>query len=233
MEAKDFRKHEDTFRSELKDLAEKELANGDLVQLTGTAGKEVKAVDFQHRGKHVRYEIFEAMDAKSNRPYQDSLIYTEVESALDKATHAPPSDDLYQYVMAKTHMRLLAEDEELQESHRQGKGKKPKQLSKLDWWKNVNLEAGRYLWDNVEKWPAMEVEREAKIDDIDIRQALRTLDGERMNNKHADHTDSRYQKRRDLKTGEDNGILRRIPRNTIYWAVDSCGETLCSTTPRL
>lgn len=221
------REYEETFRFELKDLAKRELANGNLVQLTGAAGKEVKAVDFQHRGKPVRYEMFEAMDAKSDRPYQHSLIYTEVESALDKETHARPSDDLYKYIMATTHIKFLAEDEELQESHKQGKGKKPKQLSKLDWWKNIHLEASRYLWDNVDKWPAMEIEREEKTDNIDICQALRTLEGEWIKNKHADHTDHRYQKQRDLKASEDNGILRRIPPNAIYWAVDPRGETLC------
>lgn len=76
-------------------------------------------------------------------------------------------------------------------------------------------------------WPALEVEREAKIDDIDIKQALSTLRKEWINNKHADHTDCRYQKRRDLKASEDNGVLRKIPLNAIYWAVDSRGETLC------
>lgn len=227
LEGKDFRKYEETFRSELKDLAERAVANGDFVLLTGAAGKEVKAVEFQHRGKLFRYEMFAKMDAKSNKPCQNSLIYTEVESALDRATHAPPSNDIYQYVMATTHMRLLAEDEELQALYKQGKGKKPKQLSKLDWWKNVHMESGRYLWDNVEQWPALKVEREAMIDDVDIKQTLGTLEKEWINNKHADHTDRRYQKRRDLEASEDNGILRRIPPNAIYWAVDRNGETLC------
>ena len=81
LEAKDFQKYEDTFSSELKDPDEKELANGDSIQLVGAAGKEVKGVDFQYRGKHVCYEVFEAMDAKRNKPYQNSLIYTEVEFA--------------------------------------------------------------------------------------------------------------------------------------------------------
>ena len=227
MEAKDFRSYEETFRSELKDLAKRELANGHFVPLTGVASKEVKAVEFQHRGKQVRYEVFEVMDAKSNKPYQNILIYTEVESALDKATHAQPSDELYQYTMVATHRRLLAEEEELQSLHKQGKGKKPKQLSKLDWWKNVHLEACRYLWDDLDNWSDLEVEREAKMNEIDIREALGKLEEEWTKNKHADHTDRRYQKQRDLKASEDNGILRRIPPDTIYWGVDANGETLC------
>ena len=205
----------------------RELASGDLVRLSGAAGKEVKAVNFQHRGKHLRYEIFEEMDARSNTPYQSSLIYIEVESALDKATHASPSDDIYQYVMATTHMRLLAENKELQALYKQGKGKKPKEVSKLDWWKYVHTESSRYLWDNVDQWPALKVEREAMIDDVDIKETLGTLEKDWINNKHADRADRRYQKQRDLEASEDNGILRRIPPNAIYWAVDRNGETLC------
>lgn len=227
LEAKDFREYEETLRCELKNLAKGELANNKFVQLTGAAGKEVKAVDFQHRGKQVRYEIFEAMDAKSNKPYEHSLICTEVESALDIATRAPPSENLYQYTMVMTHRKFLAEEEELQELHKQGKGKKLKQLSKLEWWKNVHLEAGRYLWENMDNWSALEIEREANINDIDIKEALEKLEEEWINNKHADHTDHRYQKQRDLKASEHNGILRRTSRITIYWAVDPNGETLC------
>lgn len=45
-------------------------------------------------------------------------------------------------------------------------------------------------------------------------------------NKQADHTDHHYQKQRDLKASEANGILRSIPPPAIYWAVDPNGETL-------
>ncbi len=227
MKAEDFRGYEKSFRSELKDLAHEEAAKGHFVQLDGVAGKEVKAVEFQHHGKHVRYEIFELMDAKSNRPYQNSLIHTEVEAALDEATPAPPSDNIYQYIMVKTHMELVAKEDELQAQHDQEKTKKPKQVSKLDWWKNVQFEAGRYLWENMDRWSAMELEREANLNDTDFQMSLLKLEEEWISNKHADHTDRRYQKQRDLKASKESGMLRRIPPNAIYWAVDPNGETLC------
>ncbi|KAF6232155.1 hypothetical protein HO173_009538 [Letharia columbiana] len=45
-------------------------------------------------------------------------------------------------------------------------------------------------------------------------------------NKQADHTDHHYQKQRDLKASEANGILRSTPPPAIHWAVDPNGETL-------
>lgn len=233
LEAKDFHEYENIFRLELRNLAKTEMENGNFIQLIGAAGKEVKTVEFQHRGKQVRYEVFERMNAKDDKPYRNSLIYTEVEGALDKVTPAPPSSELYQYTMARIHMDLLAEEQELQTQYakNKGKAKKPKQLSKLDWWKNIHFEAGRYLWDNLDGWSAIEVERKARINDAEIQKSLDKLRKEWIDNKQADHTDRRHQKQRDLKASEDNGILRRIPPKAIYWAVDSNGETLCFHNP--
>lgn len=55
------------------------------------------------------------------------------------------------------------------------------------------------------------------MDDMNIRQALSNLKKEWIYNKRADHKDCRYQNRRVVEAGEDNGILRRNPQNALYW----------------
>lgn len=180
------------------------LASGEFVNLAGTLGKEVVAVDVTVNGKKLRWMKFLRIDAFGDElPCRKSRIEGDLKNKLDRLLPSSVPKQLLQLVMARVHMEV-------------------KTSGAIIDWRSIHNKALRELWDDTSVWGALEAGLQAQITDSPFKASLTALQGG-WPRKYC-KTDHYRQRVRDRVTVQDN-FLETMPEATSIWLVDRNEKT--------
>lgn len=167
---------------------------------------EYTSKSFDWNGITVEVDVFHQMDTLLENPFEYSNIGGSTKEDIQNASPRPPSKDIVEYSVAKARIQLGPNDK----------------TSSTEIRNNVLRE----LWRDPSSWPELQKDCRAKREDPEIKASMKAFARSYRSR------DPFLQAQRDKAAAEVPGLLRRLPEDAIYIAVDKHGAVLLFLFPR-